>query len=63
MSRKPITLRPEASLEEAVKLFLAQQISCIPVVDKKFRPIGSVSWRDVLRTMDRAADRAPADAA
>ncbi|QGZ58233.1 CBS domain-containing protein [Paraburkholderia acidiphila] len=49
MSRKPITLRPESSLSEAVALFLANKISCIPIVDAEFRPVGIVSWRDVLR--------------
>lgn len=63
MSRKPITLRPDANLEEAVRLFLAHEISCIPVVDENFRPVGIVSWRDILRTMGSEADSAPADAA
>jgi len=49
MSRKPITLHPEADLSAAVALFLGQRISCIPIVDDDFRPIGLVSWRDVLR--------------
>lgn len=49
MSRQPITLRPESSLSEAVALFLANKISCIPIVDAEFRPVGIVSWRDVLR--------------
>lgn len=49
MSRKPLTLRPEASLSDAVALFLSNKISCIPIVDAEFRPVGIVSWRDVLR--------------
>ncbi|MGF6571964.1 acetoin utilization protein AcuB [Paraburkholderia sp. GAS333] len=63
MSRKPVTLRPDASVEEAVRLFLAHEISCIPVVDEKFRPVGIVSWRDILRTMGGEANSAPADVA
>src|ERR1700692_404115 len=31
MTRKPITLSPDASVEDAVELFLANRISCIPV--------------------------------
>jgi acetoin utilization protein AcuB len=49
MSRKPITLGPEANAADAVQLFLKHQISCIPIVDDKFAPIGIVSWRDILR--------------
>ena len=49
MSRKPLTLRPDSSLSEAVALFLSNTISCIPIVDAEFRPVGIVSWRDVLR--------------
>lgn len=56
MSRKPITLPPDAHIKEAIKLFLAHEISCIPVVDGNFRPIGIVSWRDVLRTLGEEVD-------
>jgi acetoin utilization protein AcuB len=63
MSRKPVTLPPDATVEDAVKLFLANEISCIPVVDKNFRPIGIVSWRDVLKTMGGEVGSAPTDAA
>jgi acetoin utilization protein AcuB len=50
MSRKPITLRPDASVTDAIRLFLDHSISCIPIVDGEFVPVGIVSWRDVLRS-------------
>lgn len=50
MTRKPITLQPQAVVADAVALFLAHDISCIPVVDTTFRPVGILSWRDVLRS-------------
>jgi len=50
MSRKPITLGPDAPVSAAIELFLTQSISCIPVVDADFRPVGILSWRDVLRS-------------
>jgi acetoin utilization protein AcuB len=50
MKRKPVTLQPEASVTEAIALFLAHGISCIPIVDAQSRPVGIVSWRDVLRS-------------
>ena len=52
MSRQPITLPPDAEIAHAVKVMLAHRISCIPIVDAVFRPIGIVSWRDLLRSFD-----------
>jgi acetoin utilization protein AcuB len=49
MSRQPITLTPDAKLTDAVNLFLNHRVSCIPVVDQAFKPVGIVSWRDLLR--------------
>ncbi|HWT37221.1 MAG TPA: CBS domain-containing protein [Paraburkholderia sp.] len=49
MSRKPMTLRPDADVTEAIQLFLNHPISCIPIVDGEFRPVGIVSWRDILK--------------
>jgi len=51
MSRHPITLQAQSTIGDAVRLFLAHRISCIPVVDDEFKPVGIVSWRDVLKTM------------
>lgn len=55
MTRKPITLGPQAAVADAVALFLANTISCIPIVDAQFRPVGIVSWRDVLRALSTQA--------
>ena len=51
MTRHPITLGPQATLAEAAALFLAHNISCIPIVDSEFRPAGILSWRDMLRSL------------
>jgi acetoin utilization protein AcuB len=51
MTRKPITLSPEADIADAVQLFLTNQISSVPIVNEEFRPVGIVSWRDILRTL------------
>ena len=48
MTRKPVTLPPEATVGDAVKVVLEHRISCIPIVDAAFKPIGIVSWRDLL---------------
>lgn len=51
MSRNLLTLHPRAPVAEAVKLFLEQRISCIPIIDAAAKPVGILSWRDVLRTL------------
>jgi acetoin utilization protein AcuB len=51
MSRKPFTLPPEASVTDAINLFLTSRVSCIPIVDPHLKPVGIVSWRDVLKTL------------
>ena len=51
MTRKPITLRPEATVADAIDVFLTHRVSCIPIVDEEFRPVGIVSWRDVLKSV------------
>jgi acetoin utilization protein AcuB len=51
MSRNLITLHPRASVPEAVTLFLEQRISCIPIVDEALKPVGILSWRDILKTL------------
>ncbi|MEO9091720.1 MAG: CBS domain-containing protein [Rhodanobacter sp.] len=56
MSRNLITLGPQAEVAEAAALLLEHDISCIPVVDTASRPVGILSWRDVLRS---AAPPAP----
>ncbi len=49
MSRQPITLKADGTVEDAAALLLDHRISCVPIVDDRFRPVGIVSWRDILR--------------
>src|SRR5450631_3054968 len=51
MTRHPLTLRPQSGITEAVNLLLAHRISCIPIVDDDFKPVGIVSWRDLLKSL------------
>jgi len=51
MSRNPVTLHPEASVRDAVAVFNTHTISCIPIVDRKDRPVGLLSWRDILKAL------------
>lgn len=49
MTRTPLTLKPNASIYDAIDIFNQHNISCIPVVDEKEQPVGIVSWRDILK--------------
>jgi acetoin utilization protein AcuB len=59
MTRNPVTLPPEASVESAIDAMLAHPISCVPIVDPKFKPVGIVSWRDVLRNLRQQSAAPP----
>ena len=51
MAHAPVTLQSHATVAEAAALMLERSVSCIPVVDDERRPIGIVSWRDILRAL------------
>ena len=49
MTRNPITIFPDDSIKQAVRLILEHDIGCLPVVNANGRLDGIVSWRDVFR--------------
>lgn len=49
VTRKPITLDAEASVDDAVAIFNSHRISCIPIVDEEGVAVGIVSWRDIMK--------------
>jgi acetoin utilization protein AcuB len=51
MTRKPVYLGTDASVRQAIELLPAHRISCIPIVVEQERPIGILTWRDILKTM------------
>lgn len=51
MSRNLWVLGPQDDMFDAVQLFSRQRISCIPVVDNAQRPVGIISWRDIMRLL------------
>ena len=52
MTRKPITLPPQADVYAAIKIFNQHSISCIPIVNDAGRPVGIISWRDILKAIE-----------
>lgn len=51
MTRRPVTLPPEATVADALQVFLEHRVSCIPVVGPELRAVGILSWRDVLKAL------------
>lgn len=49
MSRELVTATTNITLNEAVLLFYDNRISCLPIVDQHFHPIGIISWRDIVK--------------
>lgn len=59
MTRKLIVLEEDASIHDAVKIFNNHNISCIPIVDEKYMPIGILSWRDILKEIEKKRGKHP----
>jgi len=53
MTRKPYTLRRNASIKQAISLFEKHKISCIPIVDADNCVEGIVTTRDIIRLLGK----------
>jgi CBS domain-containing protein len=51
MTRKPVTLRPDSSITEAIGVLLRRDISGVPVVNADGALVGILSERDCLRVI------------
>lgn len=51
MTSEPVTLTPNADISDAIEIFSNHDISCIPVVDNENRPVGIISWRDIIKAI------------
>ncbi len=52
MTRKPVVLEQNAEIFDAIEIFNKKNISCIPVVDDEYKPIGILTWRDILKALE-----------
>lgn len=48
MTRQPVTVKADTSVEEIINWFKRLDISCLPVIDEEEHVIGIISWRDLL---------------
>ena len=51
VTRKPVTLTKSAGIYDAIEIFNNLNISCIPIVDHEKKPIGIITWRDILKAL------------
>lgn len=51
MTPKPISLNLNSNVREAVEIFNQNPISCIPIIDDDDKPVGILSWRDIMREL------------
>lgn len=52
MTRKPVVLQQDANIFDAIRIFNRENVSCIPIVDHMKRPVGIISWRDILEALE-----------
>jgi len=48
MAREPVVASEDISINEAVLMFYDHHISCLPIVDQQMRPIGILTWHDII---------------
>lgn len=51
MNRALVTATPETQVNDSVLLFHDHHISCLPIVNEQFYPIGIITWRDILKVI------------
>jgi CBS domain-containing protein len=57
MTRRIISILPEASISDAVKLMLKNHISGLPVIDNKAKLVGILTEGDLLRRSEIGTER------
>lgn len=51
MTRKPVVVKPQDSIHDAIELINKHSVACLPVVDAENRPVGILTWRDIFRAL------------
>lgn len=51
MTHHPVVLQEDATVDDAIHAFNTHSVSCLPVVDIDNKPVGIVSWRDILKNL------------
>jgi len=54
MTRNPLTISAEATIEEAAKIMLENKVSGLPVVDQEQKVVGIITESDIFRMVVQA---------
>ena len=54
MTRNPLTVSPDATIEEAAKIMLDKKVSGLPVVDESGKEVGVITESDIFRMVVKA---------
>lgn len=57
MTRKPITIDIDGSVLEAIRSFVDEKISCLPVLNKDGSVAGILTWRDILKAIAATVEK------
>jgi acetoin utilization protein AcuB len=57
VKREAVVIPEHASLKAVIQIFYENKISCLPVVDGNKRPVGVISWRDILKWLYEKANK------
>ena len=53
MARNVISVSPNVAIHDVIEHFLANDLSCLPVVDAQNTLLGILSWKDVFRYLSQ----------
>ncbi len=53
MTRHPITITEDSGFYDVIEIFNQYNVSCIPIVDAEKKPVGIISWRDIMKAIKR----------
>ncbi len=51
MTRELVTAMVDEPIEAAGQRMLLTEVSCLPVLDEQRRPVGIITWRDLLQAL------------
>jgi len=57
MTRKPISIDVDGSVLTAIRLFIDERISCLPVLNGDGTVAGILTWRDILKAIAASVDK------
>lgn len=54
MTRQLICLNEDSTAKEAIDIFNQNKISCIPIINNDNKPVGILSWRDIMQALGKS---------